>query len=81
MAHVKIMGPLRVMAGGVEAVEIDARTVHGLLAALSARFPDLAPVIEDGVALAIDGEIFQDALLHPIKPDSDVHVLPMFAGG
>jgi sulfur-carrier protein len=81
MAHVKLMGPLRVMAGGVEAVEIDARNVHGLLAALAARFPDLAPVLEDGVALAIDGEIFQDALLHPIEPDNEVHVLPMFAGG
>ena len=81
MAHVRIMGPLRVMAGGVETVEIEARNVHALLAALSERFPDLAPVIEDGVALAIDGEIFQDALLQPIKPDSEVHVLPMFAGG
>ena len=81
MAHVKIMGPLRVLAGGVEAVEIEARNVRGLLAALSERFPDLAPVIEDGVALAIDGEIFQDALLQPIRPDAEVHVLPMFAGG
>lgn len=81
MAHVKIMGPLRVMAGGVETVEIEARNVRGLLAALSERFPDLAPVIEVGVAIAIDGEIYQDALLQPIRPDAEVHVLPMFAGG
>ena len=81
MAHVKLMGPLRVMAGGVETVEIEARNVRGLLAALAERFPDLGPAIEEGVTVAIDGEIFQDVLFQPIRPDSEVHVLPSLAGG
>ncbi len=32
-------------------------------------------------AVAIDGEIFQDALFATIGPDSEVHVIPKIAGG
>jgi hypothetical protein len=30
---------------------------------------------------SIDGEIFQDAWLEPISPDSEVHVIPQIVGG
>jgi hypothetical protein len=33
------------------------------------------------LAVAIDGQIYQDALLEPIGPDSEVHILPQIAGG
>jgi molybdopterin converting factor small subunit len=33
------------------------------------------------VAVAIDGQIFQDTLHEPIDPDSEVYVLPQIAGG
>ena len=33
------------------------------------------------MAVAIDGQIYQDALLEPIGPDSEVFVLPQIAGG
>ena len=33
------------------------------------------------VAVAIDGQIYQDALLEPIGADSEVHILPQIAGG
>jgi hypothetical protein len=31
--------------------------------------------------VAIDGQIYQDALLQEIPPESDVHILPAIAGG
>ena len=37
--------------------------------------------LESGVAVAIDGQIFQDALLEPIGADSEVFLLPQIAGG
>ena len=37
--------------------------------------------LEDGVAVAIDGQIYQDARLEPIGPDSEVFLLPQIAGG
>jgi hypothetical protein len=37
--------------------------------------------LAEGVAIAIDGEIFQDAWLEPIPPESEVHVIPQIVGG
>jgi ThiS family len=47
-------------------VELDAADIRQLLRALGERYPDLKPHLADGVAIAIDGEIFQDARLEPI---------------
>jgi hypothetical protein len=52
-----------------------------LLRALGERYPNLRPHLADGVVIAIDGEIFQDAWLEPIPPDSEVHVIPQIVGG
>ena len=52
-----------------------------LLRVLSERYPELAPHLESGYAIAIDGEIFQDAWFAPIRPDSEVHLVPAIRGG
>ena len=39
---------------------------------LDRRFPGLGHQIEEGMAVAIDGEIFQDAYLAPLNPDSEI---------
>jgi molybdopterin converting factor small subunit len=80
MAHVKLMGPLRTLAG-IDALHIEAHNIRSLLAALAERVPAIAAEIEAGVAVAVDGQIFQDTLLHPIAADAEVHVLPQIAGG
>ena len=41
----------------------------------------IAPHLEDGLAVAIDGQIYQDTWLEPIPADAEVHVLPQIAGG
>ncbi|HEY1433324.1 MAG TPA: hypothetical protein VGF39_17090, partial [Stellaceae bacterium] len=32
-------------------------------------------------AVAIDGEIFQDAYLAPLKPESEIYLIPKIGGG
>ena len=81
MAHVTLITSLQQFTGGVRALEIEAATVQRLFAVLAEKFPELAPHLESGVAVAIDGQIYQDALFQDIGPDSDVHILPMIAGG
>ena len=81
MAHVTLIGNLRQYTGGVIELDVEAATVRQLFARLGERYPALAPHLEQGLAVAIDGQIYQDALLQPIAPDSDVHVLPQIAGG
>jgi sulfur-carrier protein len=81
MAHVTLIGNLRQFTGGVTALNVDAVTVRQLFTRLGEKYPELAPHLETGSAVAIDGQIYQDALFQEIGPDSEVHILPQIAGG
>ena len=81
MAKVVLTRGLTQFTGGEREVELDAQNIRQLLRALAERYPDLKPHLGDGVAIAIDGEIFQDAWLEPIPPESEVHVIPQIVAG
>ncbi len=81
MAQVTLIGNLRQFTGGETVLSVDAKNVRQLFAKLGALHPALAPHLEQGLAVAIDGQIYQDALFQEIGPDADVHILPQIAGG
>jgi len=60
---------------------VQAADVRGLIAELERRFPGLGAHVETRMAIAIDGEIHQDALDAPLAPDSEVVLIPRIAGG
>ena len=64
-----------------ERCEVECGSVRELIAALDAKFPGLGEQLRSGMAVAIDGEIYSDALLEPLEPDSEVHFLPSIGGG
>lgn len=67
--------------GGETQVEVHAANVRQLLELLAATHPELADHLEHGVAVVIDGVIYQDALLQPIGDDSEVVLIERIAGG
>ena len=82
MTRVVLTGNLRQFAGGASEVELaDVANIRQLFNALGKRYPSLAPHLEEGVAVAIDGTIYQDSWFETIQPDSEVHLLPAIAGG
>ena len=81
MAHVTLIGNLAQIAGGVAEYDLSATSVKQLFEQRAELHPMLARHLEDGVAVAIDGQIYQDALLQPIERDSEVYLLPQIAGG
>jgi molybdopterin converting factor small subunit len=81
MAHVTLTGNLRRYTGGVAELDVEAESVNQLFARLGREFPALAPHLEKGLAVAIDGQIYQDALFQEIGADAQVHILPQIAGG
>lgn len=81
MARVTLIGNLRQFTDGVTELDVDAASVRALFARLGERYPALAPHLQQGLAVAIDGQIYQDALFQEIGPESDVHILPQIAGG
>ena len=81
MARIVLTRNLAQFTGGESELELDAGNVRQLLGQLGERYPALKPHLVEGLAVAIDGEIFQDAWLEPIPPDSEVHLIPRIAGG
>jgi hypothetical protein len=43
---------------------------------LDRRFPGLGRRIEDSMAVAIEGDIFQDACLARLRPESEIYLIP-----
>jgi molybdopterin synthase sulfur carrier subunit len=81
MPRVVLVGNLAQLTGGVAEFDLSATSVKQLFQQLTELHPALGRHLEDGVAVAIDGQIYQDALLEPIGPDSEVFLLPQIAGG
>jgi len=81
MARVVLVGNLAQLTGGVAEFQLSATSVKQLFEQLTERYPALAPHLDEGIAVAIDGQIYQDTLLEPIQPDSEVYLLPQIAGG
>jgi hypothetical protein len=80
MATVHLPSSLTLYTGGVEEVTIEAVRVRELLRDLSGRFPELTDHIH-AMAVAIDGQIYNDAEYQPLAPDAEVHFVPRMAGG
>ena len=81
MARGVLPGTLKQYTGGVTELVLEAATIRQLFRVLGEKFPDIAPHLADGMAGAIDGQIYQDALLQPIPNNSEVHIIPKIAGG
>ena len=81
MARVTLMSSFTVFTGGEGQVDVDAANVHQLMRRLGERFPALAPHLDDGLAVVIDGAIHQDDWFAKLEPDSEVHLMPRIGGG
>jgi len=81
MARVFLPQGLAGRAGGQLEHEVEGQNVRALLANLDARFPGLAADLEGRIAVAIDGEIYNDPFLEPLEEDSEVYLLPRVGGG
>jgi len=67
--------------GGVTEIEIDAAgNVAQLIAKLDAKFPGIGPLLESS-AVAIDGEVVNDAAYEPVPPEAEIYFVVKAAGG
>ena len=55
--------------------------MRDLIRRLDERFPGLGEFVDRRMALAIDGEIHQDAWFSPIRADSEIYLIPKIGGG
>ena len=82
MPHVVIAGEAaRRLAGGAGEVDVEATNFRRLVLELERRYPGLGRQVEEGMAVAIDGEIWQDAYAAAFAPDSEICLIPKIGGG
>lgn len=81
MVKVKLWGTLRQMTDGHAEVEVEAASFKEMLDRLTETYPGLAPQIRRGVSMSLDGVIYRESWFQPIKPDSEVVLMPFMQGG
>jgi len=87
MATVWIPSLLRPLTGGQRQVTVPGATVGEVIAALDATHPGVRDRLVDGdrlqpsIAVAIDGVTANEGLLSPVRPDSELHIIPAIGGG
>ncbi len=81
MVNVELWAGLRAFAEGNTIVEVDAKNIRELLNALSEKYPGLKPILDEGVSVAIDGEIYADSLIEPVGPENEIVLMQKIRGG
>ena len=81
LLHVRLGGPLMSQAGGATGFDIEAANIRELLDRLGEMYPELRPMLDRGVTVAVNGTVFRAAFLTPIPPGSEVYLLPALVGG
>lgn len=79
--QISLSGSLKTGAGGASTLNIEASTIQELLTRLVDRFPALQEQLNDGIAVAINGDIYRDDWTQPIPEGAEVFLIPRIAGG
>ena len=80
MAAVTFPDALLTLTAGQREIEISAANYRELLEALEERFTGLREQLE-AMAVAIDGQIYQDAFLEPLQVNSEVFFMQRIESG
>ena len=80
MAKVVFPDHLLTHTGGEREIEVAVANYRDLLVVLEARWPGVREPLNKA-AVAIDGQIYQDAFLEPIGADSEVFFMSRIEGG
>ena len=67
--------------GGLTEFEVEATNFRRLVLELERRYPGLGRQVEEGMAVAIDGEIYQDAYDARFDASSEIVLIPKIGGG
>ena len=80
MATVVFPDAFTAVTGSEREFQTDAANYRDLVLELKARWPELSDLLDD-TAVAIDGQIYQDAFLEAIGPASEVFFMARIEGG
>ena len=88
MAVVWIPSLLQRLTEGEEKVTVLGSTLRQVINTLDARYPGVKDRLldeqgrfQEGIAIAIDGQVNHLGLIEPVKENSEIHIIPAIGGG
>ncbi|MDU8912460.1 MoaD/ThiS family protein [Aestuariicoccus sp. MJ-SS9] len=81
MVEVTLWGSLAALADNQKQVEVEARTIRELFRNLGARYPGLKPMMENDVAVSVNGVIYRDQWSKELPQDAEIFLMRRLAGG
>lgn len=78
---VNLWSSLRRLTDGAEVVTVEATTIGEMLDALIAAHPGVKPIIDGGVSVAVNGEIYNGARHRPIEAGDEIFLMQRIKGG
>ena len=81
MVEVTLWGALAAAAGGHQKLTVEAKDIRDLFRKLAEQYPGVAPFIERGIAVSIDGVIYRDTWSKELPEGAEIFLLPRLAGG
>ena len=81
MPEVELFGGLRDAVEGAKSVQVEGTTIREMLQNIAREYPSLHERINQGVAVAIDGDIYRDDWDQQIPEGAEVVLLSRIAGG
>lgn len=81
MARIHLWGGLRPLADDAKWVDINAVSIRELLQKLEEQYPLMSSHIEAGIAVSINGTIYQDSWSQALPEDAEIYLLPRIQGG
>lgn len=80
MVRVVLANAMVEVTGGERQIDLRVSDFRELTAQLLSRWPQLEGPLQRS-AVAIDGQIYQDAFAEPLEPNSEVFFMPRIEGG
>ena len=71
----------RQFTNGQTEIEVSSENIRAVIRELDELFPGVGEVLKTDMAVAIDGDIYQNVLLEPVGPNSEVAFIPAIEGG
>jgi len=81
MPEIQFSGAIRTAVGDTASMHIEADTIRELLRKLVERHPRLQGLIDEGIAVSINGHIYRDGWSTEIPKDAEVFLMPRVPGG
>ena len=79
--RVSLSSTFQLTDGPGSTVEVQAETIAEMMASLTDRYPGFQELLDRGVAVSIDGQIFRDDWTQPIPAGAEVFLIPRIEGG